>query len=166
MRRDCPPRGPLALIDVYTARRVYNCLVKAKYINIKKINQDPTQLPARKRARQKEAGKPTTSIDETGSVYPSSTTITMRARNGSQQQRGNRPNNPPAQVFHPKLITAQIITLQCWHYALLAFLIQVNHVLYKTSITIDRIFTDKYVRLWHTKGWPDVLAIIVASLFG
>jgi hypothetical protein len=72
----------------------------------------------------------------------------------------------PDASFHPKLITAQIIALQCLHYFLLAICIQINHVLYSTSITIDRIFTDEYVRLWGQAGWADVTAILLVSLVG
>lgn len=39
-------------------------------------------------------------------------------------------------------------------------------MLYNTSITLDRIFTDRYVRLWQPAGWADVAAILLASLAG
>jgi hypothetical protein len=45
-------------------------------------------------------------------------------------------------------------------------LFQINYLFYRTSITIDRIFTDSYVRIWHRSGWPDVCAIVLASLAG
>jgi hypothetical protein len=72
----------------------------------------------------------------------------------------------PADNFHPRLITAQILSLQCFHYTIQGFLFQVNFLLYNTSITIDRIFTDQYVQLWHPAGWPDVAAIFFSALFG
>jgi hypothetical protein len=78
----------------------------------------------------------------------------------------NKNNAPTGADFYPKLITSQIIALQCFHYFLLAFLFQVNHVLYNTSITIDRIFTDRYIHLWNSQGWPDVCAIFIGSLVG
>jgi hypothetical protein len=73
-----------------------------------------------------------------------------------------------AAAFYPKLITAQILALQCLHYFLLAVCIQINSVLYRTSITIDRIFTDEYVRLWSKQAgsWADVSAILLVSLVG
>jgi hypothetical protein len=52
------------------------------------------------------------------------------------------------------------------HYFLLSFLFQVNYVLYNIPITIDRIFTDQYVRLWGAQGWADVAAILITSLAG
>ena len=70
------------------------------------------------------------------------------------------------QQFHPKLITTQIIALQCCHYFILGVLFQINYLFYSTSITVDRIFTDTYVRIWHPSGWPDVCAIVLASLAG
>jgi Integral membrane protein S linking to the trans Golgi network len=70
------------------------------------------------------------------------------------------------QQFHPKLITTQIIALQCCHYFILGVLFQLNYLFYSTSITVDRIFTDTYVRIWHPSGWPDVCAIVLASLAG
>lgn len=88
-------------------------------------------------------------------------------KNASTRQ-GRRPTRAEeiAASFHPKLITTQIIALQCLHYALLAFFIQVNSFLYGSNITIDRIFTDRYIRLWHHRGLPDVCAVTLASLAG
>lgn len=84
-------------------------------------------------------------------------------RGGGDSRGGGSSSGGP---FHPRLITAQIISLQCLHYFVLAFLVQFNALLYRTNITIDRIFTDQYVRVWHRSGWPDVCAILVASLVG
>jgi hypothetical protein len=70
-------------------------------------------------------------------------------------------------AFYPKLIASQIVALQCFHYFVLSICFQINNVLYGTPITIDRIFTDRYVRyLWHGKGWPDACAILVSSAVG
>ena len=85
----------------------------------------------------------------------STTTATSRAKETLQQQQ-----------FHPKLIATQIVTMQCFHYFLLTVFFQINSVLYGKSLTIDRIFTDKHVRLWQTNGWADVFAIMFASVFG
>lgn len=83
---------------------------------------------------------------------------------GRSQSR--RRSDDAVASFHPKLITTQIIALQCLHYGLIAFFIQVNALLYGASVTIDRIFTDSFIRLWHTSGWPDVVAVVLASLAG
>jgi hypothetical protein len=88
--------------------------------------------------------------------------ITLPRRTARQQRR----DEAALSSFHPKLITLQIISMQCLHYFLLAFLFQLNYVLYNKSITIDRIFTDHYVRLWNPSGWADVSAILLTSLAG
>ena len=56
--------------------------------------------------------------------------------------------------------------MQCLHYFLLGLFFQINAVLYGHSITIDRIFTDQYVQLWNTSGWPDCFAIVLAAIAG
>lgn len=68
--------------------------------------------------------------------------------------------------FNPRLIFAQICSLQCFHYLFLGFLFQVNHVFYGTSITLDRIFTDEYIELWTWSGWCDNSAILLSSVLG
>lgn len=70
------------------------------------------------------------------------------------------------QQYNPKLIAAQIVALQCFHYSVLAVFFQVNHVLYGTSITIDRIFTDQYVRTSFSLGWADAMAMLLSSILG
>jgi Integral membrane protein S linking to the trans Golgi network len=64
--------------------------------------------------------------------------------------------------FNPRLIFSQIVAMQCFHYLLLGFFFQINHVLYGQSITIDRMFTDKYLTVFHARGWPDVLAVFLS----
>ena len=68
--------------------------------------------------------------------------------------------------FNPKLIFSQIVAMQCFHYLILGFLFQVNHVIFNTSITIDRIFTDKYLNLWSVGGWADNITVLIASMVG
>lgn len=80
---------------------------------------------------------------------------TARAKEQSQQQQ-----------FQPKLIATQIVALQCFHYFVLALFLQINSVLYGKSPSIDRIFTDKSVRLWHSSGLADAVAILLASALG
>ncbi len=78
-------------------------------------------------------------------------------------RRGRRTEEPH---FHPKLITTQIVCIQCLHYVLLGFLFQINYLLFNKSVTIDRIFTDQYVRIWKASGWIDVWTLLLGSLFG
>ena len=56
--------------------------------------------------------------------------------------------------------------MQCFHYLVLGFMFQVNHFLYGTSVSLDRMFTDKYLKLWSLSGWADNLAVLLSSLVG
>jgi len=64
--------------------------------------------------------------------------------------------------FNPRLIFSQIVAMQCCHYLFLGILFQINHILYGQSITIDRMFTDEYIQIWHTSGWPDSFAVFLS----
>jgi Integral membrane protein S linking to the trans Golgi network len=68
--------------------------------------------------------------------------------------------------FNPKLIFSQIVAIQCFHYLFLGFIFQVNHVFFSTAVTIDRIFTGKYLNLWSIEGWADNAAILFSYIFG
>ena len=93
------------------------------------------------------------------------TTTTNQRRRNPSSSNSNQQQQQNQQQFYPKLITYQIISLQCFYYTILSICFQINHVLYGTSITIDRIFTDKYVTTF-SKGWPDAIAILVTSTLG
>jgi hypothetical protein len=82
--------------------------------------------------------------------------------------RGRRPIRTPVITtsFNPKLIFSQIVAIQCFHYLILALLFQINHVMFATSVTIDRIFTDEYLTMITRKGWIDNSAILLSYLFG
>jgi hypothetical protein len=64
--------------------------------------------------------------------------------------------------FNPRLIFSQIVAMQCFHYLFLGLFFQINHVLYGESITIDRMFTDKYIKIFHMNGWPDTFAVFLS----
>ena len=64
--------------------------------------------------------------------------------------------------FNPRLIFSQIVAMQCCHYLFLGFLFQINHILYGQSITIDRMFTDEYLKVWQSVGWPDTFAVFIS----
>ncbi|CAJ1955864.1 unnamed protein product [Cylindrotheca closterium] len=68
--------------------------------------------------------------------------------------------------FNPRLIFSQICALQCYHYLLLGLLLELNKIFYGTSITIERIFTDNYVKVFAWRGWSDISAILLSSLMG
>jgi hypothetical protein len=56
--------------------------------------------------------------------------------------------------------------LQCFHYLVLGIIFQCDHVIFNTTITIDRIFTDNYLGVWTWIGWIDSSAILLSYLFG
>jgi hypothetical protein len=82
----------------------------------------------------------------------------------SGARRGNTSRLRQASLknFNPRLIFSQILALQCFHYLFLGFLFQINRVLYKEPITIDRMFTDHYVTIFRSNGWPDALAVFMS----
>jgi hypothetical protein len=48
----------------------------------------------------------------------------------------------------------------------MGFIIQFNHVVFSTTVTIDRIFTDKFLNVWSVKGWADNSAILLSYIAG
>jgi len=89
------------------------------------------------------------------------------SRNTSSTASNNTRNiRRSSSQFHPKLITSQIIALQSIHYLILSILIQVNHILFGSTITIDRIFTADYINIWSAEGWVDGGAILLSSILG
>jgi len=68
--------------------------------------------------------------------------------------------------FNPRLIFSQIVALQSIHYLVLSFLFQLNYILFSSTVTIDRIFTAKYLNLWTKSGQIDVGTIVVSSFVG
>jgi protein SYS1 len=71
-----------------------------------------------------------------------------------------------SQIFNPKLIFSQIVAIQCFHYLMLGLTFQINHLIFGTSITVDRIFTDKFLTVWTWIGWIDSSAIVFSYFFG
>jgi hypothetical protein len=95
-------------------------------------------------------------------------------RRGSSVHSGTTTGQQQPKRFHPNLITAQIIAFQCWQYLAQSILFQLNALLSGSSssssgdtvLSIDRLFTDKYIHLWNRQGWPDCMAIFLAALVG
>jgi len=81
-------------------------------------------------------------------------------------RRGPPKRGPNKKSFNPRLIFSQMVAMQCFHYVFLGFLFQANYVVFGTSITLDRIFSDKYLRFWTALGWIDTLAVLLASMLG
>jgi hypothetical protein len=86
------------------------------------------------------------------------------ARSRATNSGAGRNANASGKVFNPRLIFSQIVALQCFHYLVLGFMFQINHVLYNNSVTIDRMFTDKFLNLWSIGGWADNAAVLLSSL--
>ena len=83
------------------------------------------------------------------------------------QRTNRREAGKDSRRFHPNLITAQIVSFQCFQYLAQSILFQINALLYENStVSVDRLFTDKYVHLWKSQGWPDCAAIFFAALIG
>jgi protein SYS1 len=82
----------------------------------------------------------------------------------SGARRGNvsRLRQASMKNFNPRLIFSQIVAMQCFHYLFLGFFFQINRVLYAQSVTIDRMFTDEYLKIFHASGWPDALAVFMS----
>ena len=91
---------------------------------------------------------------------------TDRARDLSPISPRSTNTNSSSAQFNPRLILSQIISLQSFHYLVLGIIFQINHVLFATSITIDRIFTSKYLDVWSAYGWIDNAAVLMSSLIG
>lgn len=92
------------------------------------------------------------------------------ARNNNNNSSNNTNNSSSrskdAKDFNPRLIFSQIVALQCFHYVFLGLLFQINYLLFGSSITIDRIFTDQYIKVWSKNGLPDVFAVLISSIVG
>jgi len=98
---------------------------------------------------------------------PTTTNTTQTLSNLSQlSPTATNTHNSNAQTFNPRLILSQIISLQSFHYVILGIIFQINHILFGTSITIDRIFTSKHLDIWSAVGWIDNSAILFSSLIG
>ena len=96
---------------------------------------------------------------------------TSRRGASSNNNSGNNNNSSRSQAkdakdFNPRLIFSQIVAMQCFHYVFLGLLFQINYLLFGSSITIDRIFTDQYIEMWSKKGLPDAFAVLFSSMVG
>ena len=102
--------------------------------------------------------------------------MNQRISSSSSHRGGARSLSPVSPVqntatnqtsqFNPKLILSQIAALQSFHYLILGVIFQLNHVLFGTTITLERIFTDEHLDFWSAKGWIDNAAILASSFVG
>lgn len=106
----------------------------------------------------------TTPLRRSGKGSFSSSTPARRGVGTASKNDGS--HNSSGVAFNPRLIFSQILALQCFHYLILGFIIQCNHVFFSTTITIDRIFTDKYLNTGSKSGWVDNSAILLSYVAG
>ena len=119
-------------------------------------------------ANNNSSGSTTTSLlsnnNNSNGYRPATSTQTLSPLSLSPTATNSTHSN--AQTFNPRLILSQIISLQSFHYVILGIIFQINHILFGTSITIDRIFTSKHLDIWSAVGWIDNSAILFSSLIG
>ncbi len=106
----------------------------------------------------------TSSPTSFAAIIPSPISTAQFSAMSSTSTAASNANN--AKRFNPKLIFSQIVSIQSLHYLALSFIFQINYVLFGSSITIDRIFTTKYLQLWTAEGWIDNSAILISSIVG
>jgi len=97
------------------------------------------------------------------STSPSKIMGSPRKRPGSK--KAAIPNSANM-LFNPTLIFSQIMALQCFHYFFSGLLMEINNVLFGTSVTLDRLFTAEYLDLRTTPGWIDNGSILVSYIIG
>ena len=92
-----------------------------------------------------------------------------KAGNGTGNKvssRGRKLRSSQNGVFNPKLILSQMAALQCFHYFILCVFVQTNSIIFATSVTLDRVFTDRYLNIWTAEGWIDNSAVLLSSITG
>ena len=100
----------------------------------------------------------------TAPMMPMSMSTSTPSSSSSSSSSSSRGRNDAS--FQPSLILSQILCLQCFHYLVLGLIFQINHVLYATTVTIDRIFTDEYLNVWSAYGWIDNAAVLTSCFVG
>lgn len=111
--------------------------------------------------------------------------------NGSTNNNSNSSNKSKKKKFYPKLIATQIVAIQCFHYFILTLLYEINAMLFTidtnrisfvakmplsspisssiipistTYMSLDRIFTDQYIHLYHLSSYPDIITVFLAAI--
>jgi hypothetical protein len=111
--------------------------------------------------------------------------------NSNNSSRSNSSNNSKKKKFYPKLIATQIVAIQCFHYFILTLLYEINAMIFTidlsritftaqmsstisssssltpiatTYMSLDRIFTDQYIHLYHLSSYPDIITVFVAAI--
>jgi protein SYS1 len=110
--------------------------------------------------------------------------------NGIGNNSSNSNDKSKKKKFYPKLIATQIVAIQCFHYFILTLLYEMNAMIFaidishisfvvKTSssplssslspiattyMSLDRIFTDQYIHLYHLSSYPDIITVFIAAI--
>ena len=97
----------------------------------------------------------------------SAMTVASTSSNDSKaSQRSSSSSSKTSTAFYPRLILSQIMALQSWHYFTLCAIYQMNYYIFGSTVTLDRIFTTKYLNIWTGPGWVDNAAVLTSSLLG
>jgi len=100
----------------------------------------------------------------TAALAPSNSTSSAGSKRGGTTARSRTKDNK--KDFNPRLIFSQIVAMQCFHYVFLGLMFEINSLFFGKSITIDRIFTDKYIKMWSSSGVADSFAVLCSSVVG
>jgi hypothetical protein len=95
------------------------------------------------------------------STTPSKMTGTPGRRRGRAANKANSAN-----AFNPTLIFSQILAVQCFHYFISGIIMEVNNILFGTSVCMDRLFTARYLDLRSVPGWIDNGSILLSYVIG
>mmetsp|Transcript_24950 Transcript_24950/g.25166 ORF Transcript_24950/g.25166 Transcript_24950/m.25166 type:complete len:148 (-) Transcript_24950:194-637(-) len=69
-------------------------------------------------------------------------------------------------MFDPIYIIYQIISLQCFYYFSFCSILALLHMIFGHSISMDHLFTPRYINLLHVGGWVDCAAVLFSSFIG
>ena len=69
-------------------------------------------------------------------------------------------------IFDPVLITYQIVALQCFYYLAMGTLLGVFHALFDIRISLDHLFTPKFVNFVSTIGWIETICTLASAVAG
>jgi protein SYS1 len=69
-----------------------------------------------------------------------------------------------AKDFDPRLISLQIVCVQCSYYLFFGIVLLASHFVFGTEVSLAHFFTDTYINF--STGWPDVFASVVSAIAG
>lgn len=116
-----------------------------------------------------------------------------RRSNGVSNNSSNSNDKSKKKKFYPRLIATQIVAIQCFHYFILTLLYEINAMIFTidpsrttfvakmssssaplslssltpiatTYMSLDRIFSDQFIHLYHLSSYPDIITVFVAAI--